>query len=371
MLVSLILITLGWIFNYAHRMAVSPLLPMIKAEFHLSNAQAGLLMTALLLPYALIQVPAGYLGDRFGRKRLLALSIFGYSISSAMLFFASQYWEVLAFRALYGFFSGLYYAPATALIAETYGARKGSALGVFMLGPPVGSGIVPLLVVPVALNLGWRYAFPILAVMSLTVGVLLVISLRTLEERSGKARLSIEVGSVNLAIANFLALMAFFGVLTFLVAFLTSTGMGVEKASYLFSLLSLVGIAGSLTGGVLYDRLGRKALELAFLSNALLIVLLVLKPGFLSALVLGLTFYSVGPMVTAFTAETARKDNLGPVMGFVNMVGFFGATVGPYFTGWLIDRLGYREAFFAIAVLYALAWSVIKGTKRAEKVSRT
>ena len=365
----LALVSLGWIFNYAHRMAVPPLLPIIKSEFGIGNAEAGLLMTALLLPYALIQVPAGYLGDRFGRKRLLALSIFGYSVSSAMLFFASRYWEFVAFRALYGFFSGLYYAPATALIAETYGERKGSALGVFMLGPPVGSGIVPLLVVPVALNLGWRYAFPILAVMSSIVGVLLVLSLRGLEERNVRARLSIEVGSINLAIANFLSFMAFFGVLTFLVAFLTSTGMSVETASFLFSLLSLVGIVGSLTGGVLYDRLGRRALELAFLSNAFLIVLFILEPGIVPALVLGLTFYSVGPMVTALTAETAGKDNLGPVMGFVNMVGFLGATAGPYFTGYLIDRVGYREAFFAIAVLYALAWGIIKGAKK--RISRT
>ena len=369
MLLRLLLITLGWIFNYAHRMAVSPLLPLIKAEFHLSNAQAGLLMTALLLPYALIQVPAGYLGDRFGRGKLLALSVFGYSVSSAMLFFASRYWEFLVFRALYGLFSGLYYAPATALIAETYGERKGSALGVFMLGPPVGSGVVPLIVVPVALNFGWRYAFPVLAIMSSLVGVLLVLSVSGTGKKRAGARLSIEVGSLNLAVANFLSFMAFFGILTFLVAFLTNSGMSIEGASSLFSLLSLVGVAGSLTGGVLYDRFGRRALEFAFLFNAVFIVLLVLRPGLVPVLVLGLTFYSVGPMVTAFTAETAGKDNLGPVMGFVNMVGFFGATLGPYFTGYLIDRLGYREAFFSIAFLYALAWGIIKGAE--VRVSRT
>ncbi|WP_297470920.1 MFS transporter [Thermococcus sp.] len=369
MLLQLLLITLGWIFNYAHRMVVSPLLPMIKSEFHLTNAQAGLLMTALLLPYAIVQVPAGYLGDRFGRRKLLTLSIFGYSLSSAMLFFASSYWEVLAFRALYGFFSGLYYAPATALIAEAYGRRKGSALGVFMLGPPVGSGIVPFIVVPIALNLGWRYAFPVLGIMSSAVGILLLSSLRKLEEKRVRARLSIEVGPINLALANFLSLMAFFGVLTFLVAFLTNGGMGVERASYLFSLLSLVGIAGSLAGGFLYDRLGRRALEVVFIFNAVFIVLLALRPGLVPVLILGLTFYSVGPMVTAFTAETAGKDNLGSVMGFVNMVGFFGATVGPYFTGYLIDRLGYREAFFSIAVLYVLAEVIIKGTET--RVSRT
>ncbi|WP_456423338.1 MFS transporter [Thermococcus sp.] len=355
----LILITLGWIFNYAHRMAVSPLLPFIKADFHLSSAEAGLLMTALLLPYALVQVPAGYLGDRFGRKKLLVVSIFGYSISSAMLFFAGKYWEVILFRVLYGFFSGLYYAPATSLIAEAYGGRKGSALGVFMLGPPVGTGLVPLLVVPIALNLGWRYAFPGLALMSSTIGVLLALSLR-FKERHRKARLSIEVGSVSLALANFLALMAFFGVLTFLVAFLTSYGMSIEEASALFSLLSVLGIAGSLLGGFSYDRLGRRALEIAFLLNALLIALLTLKPNPLVLIPLGVAFYSVGPMVTAHTAEVAGRENLGSVMGFVNMVGFFGATVGPYAVGLLIDHFGYQKAFLLIPAVYLLAWALIK-----------
>ncbi len=127
-------------------------------------------MTALLLPYALVQVPAGYLGDRLGRKRLLVVSIVGYSLSSALIVFARQYWELLAVRALYGVFSGLYYAPATALISEVYRERKGSAMGIFMVGPPVGSGIAPLIVVPIALSLQWRYAFAVLSSMSLLVG---------------------------------------------------------------------------------------------------------------------------------------------------------------------------------------------------------
>ncbi len=135
------LVSLGWIFNYAHRMAIPPLIPpMIKTELGgINNAEAGgLLMTALLLPYAIVQVPAGYLGgDRLGRKSLLVLSIIGYSLSSALIIFARQYWELLGgIRALYGLFSGLYYAPATALISEVHRERKGSALGVFMVGPP-------------------------------------------------------------------------------------------------------------------------------------------------------------------------------------------------------------------------------------------
>lgn len=356
----LLLISLGWIFNYAHRMAISPLLPLIKSEFGIGNAEAGLLMTALLLPYALVQVPAGYLGDRFGRKRLLVLSIVGFSLSSALIVFAHEYWELLAVRALYGLFSGLYYAPATALISEVYLERKGSALGVFMVGPPVGSGIAPLIALPVALETGWRYSFLVLAVMSLGVGLTLLFAVKGEVSRARVARLSIPRNAFFLSAANFLVLAAFFGLLTFLVSFLVSSGVSLEEASFLFSLLSLLGILGSLTGGLLYDRMGVRGISLIFGLNALLTFLLALTASPLVILPLGITFYSVGALVTAYTSEKASPESLGSVMGFVNMVGFFGATVGPYFLGTLIDAWGYERALLSVPAMYLLAWLLIR-----------
>ncbi len=67
----------------------------------------------------------------------------------------------------------------------------------------------------------------------------------------------------------------------------------------------------------------------------------------------------MGPIVTAYTSEKASPENLGSVMGFVNMVGFFGATVGPYLVGLLIDIFGYRPAFLSIPVMYLLAWAIL------------
>jgi MFS family permease len=373
----LALLSLGWIFNYAHRMAIPPLIPMIKEELGISNSEAGLLMTALLLPYALVQVPAGYLGDKLGRKRLLVMSIIGYSLSSALVVFARHYWELLAVRALYGVFSGFYYAPATALISEVYRERKGSALGVFMVGPPVGSGMAPLIVVPIALSLQWRYSFAVLSAMSMVVGVALAFAVRGEVSRPSHASFSIPRNVFLLSTANFIVLAAFFGLLTFLVSFLVSSGLSLKIASALFSLLSVIGIAGSLLGGGLYDRLGRGSISLVFGLNALLTFLLAITASPWIVIPLGLTFYSVGAIVTAYTSEKATSENLGSVMGFVNMVGFFGATVGPYLIGLLIDRFDYRPAFLSIPVMYLLAWVIIKleetleGRKEEAEISRT
>ncbi len=157
-----------------------------------------------------------------------------------------------------------------------------------------------------------------------------------------------------------MVLAAFFGLLTFLVSFLVSSGLSLGEASALFSLLSVIGIAGSLLGGGLYDRIGRKSISVVFGLNALLTLLLSLTASPWVVVSLGLTFYSVGAIVTAYTSEKASSENLGSVMGFVNMVGFFGATVGPYLLGLLIDHLGYEKAFLTVPAMYLLSWGLIR-----------
>lgn len=358
----LVLLSLGWIFNYAHRMLVPPLIPIIKGELGINNAQAGLLMTSLLLPYALIQVPAGYFGDRYGRRNTLIVSILGYSLSSALIIFGRNYWHLIGFRALYGLFAGLYYAPATALISELYGERKGSALGLFMVGPPMGSGIAPLITLA-SVSFGWRWAFVLTSTMSFLIGIALL-SVSEPPRTSTKTTLKIPRHLLPLSIANFALLAAFFGVLTFLPDFLVENGRSVEEASLYFSLLSIAGIAGSLGGGAIYDRLKRRSIELVVSSTALLTLFLALTA--LPAIVppLGLFFYAIGPIVTAYTAELATDENRGSVMGFVNMAGFFGATVGPYFVGLLIDAFGYEKAFLSLPALYLLALGIIMKEKK-------
>ena len=215
----LFLLSFGWIFNCAHRMAISPLIPLIKEELGITNAQAGLLMTSFLLFYTLVQVPTGYFGDKLGRKRLVVISILGYSFAGSLMIFTREYWHLISIGMLHGFFAGLYFVPSTALISETYKKRKGSTLGVFMIGPTMGSVITPTIVVLVGIALGWRYSFLVLSLMSALIGFALIFTIRKEIRREvkqvEKPKFSIPRNVIGLSFMSLITLFGFFGMLTF------------------------------------------------------------------------------------------------------------------------------------------------------------
>ena len=70
----------GWITNYLVRSALAPVLIPLMQEFSLTYAQAGLLASAFFYAYALMQFPAGYLGDRLGKKRILIICSLGWGL---------------------------------------------------------------------------------------------------------------------------------------------------------------------------------------------------------------------------------------------------------------------------------------------------
>src|SRR5262249_6936151 len=73
----LFLAALSYFTLYLHRNLVNYLQPPIKAAFGISDEQIGLLSTAFLLPYTLVQIGVGYLSDRLPRRTVLLLSLIG------------------------------------------------------------------------------------------------------------------------------------------------------------------------------------------------------------------------------------------------------------------------------------------------------
>src|SRR3972149_10210985 len=109
---------------------ISLLLPIIRKDLGLSFTQGGSLAAATTLVYALMQIPAGYLSDRFSPKRLFVVGILGSTILALTFGLVTNYGQALVNQALSGFFRALLFTPGMALLTGWFPSnRRATATG--------------------------------------------------------------------------------------------------------------------------------------------------------------------------------------------------------------------------------------------------
>ncbi len=163
-----VLLGVGVLINYFDRINLSVAAPQLKAAFNLSPAEMGLLFSAFFWPYALLQVPAGIVLDRFGVTRLGRWGAFLWAAASAITAFAGGFGGIFAARAMLGVAE----APGFPVSSKATGywfPRKERALAtaIFDAAAKFSNVIGVPLVAVVVVGLGWRWGFGVTAVLSL------------------------------------------------------------------------------------------------------------------------------------------------------------------------------------------------------------
>ena len=177
-----LLVGLLWVvafLNYVDRQVIFSLFPLLEKEFHLTGGQLGLLSTVFVWVYGLVSPFAGYLGDRFGRVRMILVSLLIWSVVTWATGHARSYGELVAARALMGLSEACYLPAALALIADYHGERtrslatglhqSGLYAGIVMGG--VGGGWL-------GETYGWRSPFTMLGAAGVVYFALLAWGLR-------------------------------------------------------------------------------------------------------------------------------------------------------------------------------------------------
>jgi len=101
--------------NYIDRTVLSAAAPKIQSEFHLDAIRMGIVMSAFFWSYALLQLPAGLLADRFGQKKVLGFAVLWWSIATAMTGLASGFRSLVTLRVALGVGeAGAYHALVSA-----------------------------------------------------------------------------------------------------------------------------------------------------------------------------------------------------------------------------------------------------------------
>ena len=147
--------------DYLDRFLLASLGPLIKADMGLSNTAFGFLGTAFILVYFLTSPLFGYLGDRWGRLRLMAGGAVVWSLATTLTYWVPSYPFLVATRGLVGVGEASFGTLAPAYLADLLPlGRRARALGLFYLALPLGAALAYMVGKLVgSYNWGWRPAF--------------------------------------------------------------------------------------------------------------------------------------------------------------------------------------------------------------------
>ena len=156
------MLSLGMVIAYIDRANLSVALATteFRTAFDLSDSARGLFNSVFFWSYALLQIPAGWLVDRYGVRRIYAIGFFFWTLVSAMTGFVNNVYQLVALRLLLGAGESVG-APASLrwIRWNCPEQERGLAVGIYMAGTKIGSAIgVPIAAFLITV-LNWRAMF--------------------------------------------------------------------------------------------------------------------------------------------------------------------------------------------------------------------
>lgn len=163
---------LAYIVAFMQRLSIGPLAPFVKEDLGLTNAQVGLLMSASAFGYMLTLMPAGWLVDRVGVRRMLLIGEVIGGIFIASMFTMTSFTQGLVFMAMAGLGMGFLMPSTTKAVLVWFPLKeRATAMGVKQTAVNIG-GIVTAAILPsVALAFGWHYGFLGIGLIAVAVGI--------------------------------------------------------------------------------------------------------------------------------------------------------------------------------------------------------
>ena len=266
----LLILTLGYVFNFVDRQVMTILLEPIKAEFGASDTQMGLISgLAFALFYATLGVPVARLADRWSRRNVLALSMTTWSAVTAACGVAGSFWQLALLRIGVGIGEAGGTPPSQSLITDYFPPeRRAFAQGVLATAPNIGVLVGLFGGALIAEAYGWRNVFFVFGLPGIVLSLLLYFTVREPEKPRVTA---VNDGSLWAAITGIFSLPSFLAI-AFGVGFaaIPGYGLGVWSPSFLVRVhgmslvdaglwLGVIGVIGGSVGtilsGILVDKL--------------------------------------------------------------------------------------------------------------------
>jgi sugar phosphate permease len=399
---------IGGIINYLDRTNLSIAAPAMIKELKLNNTDIGLMGTVFSWTYAVMQLPSGWLIDRFGAKRVYAVAVLWWSIATALTGACNKLLALVGARFLLGVGEAPC-MPTNAKITSQWfpKSERGLATGIWDASSKVGPALAPPVLVAIQMTFGWRALFFITGALGI---VFILIFMKFYKSPDKSKKLSkeefnyIQAGggasddniqgakikwrqlfkyrSVWGMILGFFCTIWIWNIfLTFLPLYLLKTqNISFKELGIYASIPWIGGILGDVLGGYITKKLVDKGITSPINAKRGLIAICALLAGalvimipFVNGLAITITLMTLAlcaiSAITgsawALSGDIAPPSMVGSVGAIQNFGGYFGGAFAPLIAGLIADTTGsYSLAFISGGIIAACAaifyWFVVK-----------
>jgi predicted MFS family arabinose efflux permease len=387
-------VSLNFGFVLFDRNASSFLMPFIQPDLALTNAQVGLLSSALSLTWSFAAFGIGLVSDRTGsRKGLLVLATVVFSACSFASGFAPTFAMLLLTRMVMGVAEGGIMPLSQSLVASDVDARhRGLAMGVAQgLGSSLmGSFVAPVVLVAFAEAFGWRRAFFLAGAPGFVMAILIAQFVRVPRAAAAVRNQAFSVASFRVvlrernvllcAVLSILLVSYLVVCWAFMPLYLTKVrGYDASTMGWLMGSLGISATVASFAIPALSDRTGRRTLMITL---PLVAVALPLAALFHSGPIWHTgALFAIGWLVTgvfslvmaAVPAESVDSRHIASAMGIcMGSAELIGGVLSPYIAGHVADRIGLQAPLWIMVVLTLVSSFVALGVREtAPRLLRT
>ncbi|MCP3716254.1 MFS transporter [Paraburkholderia sp. CNPSo 3281] len=368
--------------NYIDRTVLSAAAPRIQSQFHLSAVEMGVVMSAFFWSYALLQLPAGFLADRLGQKKVLGFAVLWWSLATAATGVANGFKSLVALRVALGVGEAGAY-PSNAGIASKWFPRseRATVAGIFDSGSKLGGAIALPLIAAMLTAFDWKITFALTGLLGLIWYVvwqftfsdsprdhkrvnpeeLAHIESDSLAQRSDREarpplrKLLAHRNIWAMCIGFFMINYNSYFFITWLPTYLVKArGMTMMEMGWMASLPLLVSIVVEIFAGWASDRvfasgkLSLTATRKLFLVIGLLMASSIGFAAFADSAAVAVLLLCIAKsgttvaasQVWALPADVAPRNAVSMVAGVQNTVSNIGGVVGPIVTGAIVGATG-------------------------------
>jgi len=369
---------------------VAPVLPQLARHFGVSISAATFIITAFAVMRLLAAPPTGLLVQRLGERKIYVSGVLIVALSTAACAFAQTYWQLLAFRALGGIGSTMFFVSALGLMIRmspqnARGKVAGMFSGAFLVGSVAGPVVGSL-----TAGLGLSAPFIIYGILLLIAAAVVLISLRHSplaapadpDELTVTVRVALRHRAYRAALlSNFATGWSLFGLRFALVPLFVSEVLdhSAGMAGIALAVFAVGNVALVMPSGRISDRIGRRpllitGLTLAGISTAVLGLASSLPAFLAGALVAGAASGIFNSPQQAAVADIIGKARGGTAIATFQMMSDFGSIVGSLGVGVIAQQLSFGWAFGisgAILLIAAVGWMFAPETRDESPLEHT